>query len=168
MISGAVKDRQRSTATGSIVEGLPHDARILETRNRVTANGITSEVFRSEWSLMARAVDHIIHVELRPNAVSAWHMHEARSDCIFVLEGTIRLVMYDARDGSPTCNRLCVLNLSRMQPAIVTIPAGVWHGFKNLESAGSSMLNFADSAYRYDNPDEWRLPWDTAEIPYRF
>jgi dTDP-4-dehydrorhamnose 3,5-epimerase len=95
-------------------------------------------------------------------------LHTSRSDCIFVIDGTVRLVMYDDRNKSPTYNRVCVLNLSRMRPAIVTIPAGVWHGFKNLENTKSSMLNYANSAYQYENPDEWRLPWDTTEIPYQF
>jgi hypothetical protein len=29
-------------------------------------------------------------------------------------------------------------------------------------------VNYFDHQYQYDNPDEYRLPPDAAEIPYRF
>lgn len=29
-------------------------------------------------------------------------------------------------------------------------------------------VNDIDRAYRYEDPDHWRLPADTGEIPYRF
>jgi hypothetical protein len=28
------------------------------------------------------------------------------------------------------------------------------------------MLNYPTSAYDYEDPDHYRLPWDTDEIPY--
>jgi dTDP-4-dehydrorhamnose 3,5-epimerase len=30
------------------------------------------------------------------------------------------------------------------------------------------VLNLVDRPYRYEDPDRWRLPPDTPEIPYRF
>jgi dTDP-4-dehydrorhamnose 3,5-epimerase len=44
----------------------------------------------------------------------------------------------------------------------------VWHGVQNVHPGPSSVLNLVDRAYRYEAPDHWRLPPDTAEIPYRF
>jgi len=30
----------------------------------------------------------------------------------------------------------------------------------------SILVNLVDAAYSYDDPDHWRLPPDTPEIPY--
>jgi dTDP-4-dehydrorhamnose 3,5-epimerase len=48
------------------------------------------------------------------------------------------------------------------------IPSGVWHGVQNLQATESRVLNLVDVAYEYEDPDHWRLPADTAEIPYSF
>ena len=165
MIEGAVKDKQTATAKGVIYRNPLHGSEIKEVTNLITANGMTAELFRSDWNLIRENVEHIIHVVMRPGAISAWHMHEKRNDCIFVMETTIRIVLYDGRRDSPTYEKVSVILSSRMRPATVTIPAGVWHGFENLEQSSSGFLNFATRMYDYQNPDEWRLPPDTTEIP---
>src|SRR5690606_19465403 len=139
-----------------------------EHRNLITKNGVTTEIHRMDWGVVSQSVEHIIFVELRPNAVSAWHMHERRTDYIFVLTGTIRIVLFDGRRDSTTYGALEILHSSRMRPTLLTIPPGVWHGFKNPDSENSGFLNFSDQAYNYSDPDEWRLPMDTENIPYRF
>jgi hypothetical protein len=30
------------------------------------------------------------------------------------------------------------------------------------------MLNYPSRAYQHDDPDHYRLPWDSDEIPYRW
>jgi dTDP-4-dehydrorhamnose 3,5-epimerase len=49
---------------------------------------------------------------------------------------------------------------------MMVIPIGVWHGLQNLGSADALMLNFPTRAYDYEDPDHFRLPFDTPEIPY--
>ena len=168
MIKGAVKSGKTSTSDGTILQDLLHGVEIRDIKNLITSNGTTTELFRTDWGLLPDNVDHIIHVVFRPNAVSAWHMHEHRTDYIFVTEGTIRIALYDGRGNSPSHNKVNVINSSRMRPVIVKIPNGVWHGFENLEQTHSSFINYANRAYSYEEPDEWRLPSDTLEIPYSF
>jgi dTDP-4-dehydrorhamnose 3,5-epimerase len=48
------------------------------------------------------------------------------------------------------------------------IPPGVWHGLQNLGSGDALMLNLPTAAYVYEDPDHYRLPFDTEEIPYRW
>ena len=95
-------------------------------------------------------------------------MHEQRTDYIFVTEGTVRIVLFDGRRDSPTYEQVNVINSARMRPTVVTIPNGVWHGLANLEQSASGFLIYSNHAYNYEDPDEWRLPQDTTEIPYRF
>ena len=42
------------------------------------------------------------------------------------------------------------------------------HGVQTLGAEPACFVNSFDHAYDYDDPDEWRLPFDTEEIPYRF
>lgn len=140
---------------------------LREVRNIVTANGITTEIHREDWGIVGNA-EQVIHVALRGNAISAWHMHDRKTDHLFVVHGHLRAALYDDRDGSPTRGKLDVLHLSPMRPTLLVIPPRVWHGIQNLDAATSAFVNYFDEQYAYDNPDDWRLPPDTEEIPYRF
>jgi len=82
--------------------------------------------------------------------------------------GSITLALYDARAGSPTRHAVNELHLTIARPQLVVVPPGVWHGFLVTGTAQALVLNLPDRAYAYEDPDHWRLPPDTAEIPYRF
>lgn len=142
--------------------------RVREVKHIVTANGHTIELFRKDWGVVESEVVHMIHVTLHPGALSAWHMHKLKTDHLFVVGGTVKAVLYDDREGSPTRTRLEVLHLSDKRPTLVVIPPGVWHGLQTLSAEPCSFVNFFDHAYDYEDPDDWRLPADTPEIPYTF
>jgi dTDP-4-dehydrorhamnose 3,5-epimerase len=137
-------------------------------RNVVTANGVTTELYRSDWGVVHGEVGQAIRIALRGQAVSAWHQHRERWDLLFVVDGHLRLVLYDPREDSLTHGQVDVLHLSPQRPMLVAVPPYVWHGVQNLSTGVSSLINFFDQAYDYEDPDEWRLPSDTHEIPYRF
>ena len=168
MLKGAIKDKQTVLPDGSIVRDLIDGVKLKPVSNIVTRNGLTTEVYRDEWKLWDGNPRHVIHVSFRAHAISAWHCHQHQTDNIFVTDGSLRLALYDARPGSPTQGKLNVFNLSRANPMIVVVPPMIWHGTKNLENSASGMINFFDRAYVYEDPDEWRLPEDTDQIPYRF
>jgi dTDP-4-dehydrorhamnose 3,5-epimerase len=139
-----------------------------EVRSVVTANGVTTELYRNDWGIVDGDFQQALHVALRSGAVSAWHQHHERWDFLFAVGGHIRLVLYDPREDSATHGQVDVLHLAPQRPMLVAVPPYIWHGVQNLSSGGSSFLNFFDRPYDYDDPDEWRLPPDSPEIPYRF
>jgi dTDP-4-dehydrorhamnose 3,5-epimerase len=47
-------------------------------------------------------------------------------------------------------------------------PIGVWHGIQNLGSSDALMLNWPSRAYDYQDPDHYRLPYDSPDIPYQW
>jgi len=51
---------------------------------------------------------------------------------------------------------------------LIVIPPKVWHGVQNYGSEISVLLNAVDLAYQYDDPDHWRIPPDSKEIPFTF
>jgi dTDP-4-dehydrorhamnose 3,5-epimerase len=58
------------------------------------------------------------------------------------------------------------LHAGDVRPALVVLPPGVWHGLQNLGTIDALVLNCPTEAYNYADPDHYRLPYDTAEIPY--
>ena len=139
-----------------------------EVRNVVTANGITTELFRGDWGVVDGEVRQAIHVALRGNALSAWHQHRGRWDYIFAVGGHLRIVLHDPREDSPTHDQVDVFHLSPARPTLLGVPPWIWHGVQNLSSSPSMFVNLFSKEYDYEDPDEWRLPPDTDEIPYSF
>ncbi|BFM09456.1 cupin domain-containing protein [Halioxenophilus aromaticivorans] len=162
------KDQQSTDSEWSLPESIIDGVLFRETKNIITGNGTTSEGYREDWNLHSDPIKQIIQVTLRPGAISAWHMHRLQKDHVFVILGTFKLAMYDGRPQSPTYQKLEVRNLSNLRPGALVIPPGIWHGFKNLSHQESIFINYFDRAYQYSDPDEYRLPPDTTEIPFTF
>lgn len=98
--------------------------------------------------------------------VKGWHLHKVQVDHFACVAGMIKLVAYDARDGSPTKGCLNEFFIGIHQLLLVRIPAGVYHGFKGLTEPEAIVLNVTSEPYHYERPDEYRLDPHTSEIPY--
>jgi dTDP-4-dehydrorhamnose 3,5-epimerase len=77
-------------------------------------------------------------------------------------------VLYDGRGESATQGRIMELHVGDVRPTFVVIPIGVWHGLQNVGATDALMLNYPSIAYDYSDPDHYRLPYDSEEIPYRW
>ena len=86
----------------------------------------------------------------------------------FFNSGEMEIVMYDVRPDSPTKGLLSSIVLSEYHRKLVNIPAGIWHGNRNIGSKDALVVNFPTQPYDHANPDKYRLPLDTDEIPYKF
>jgi dTDP-4-dehydrorhamnose 3,5-epimerase len=138
------------------------------TANVLTDNGCLTEIWRSDWALDPLGVGQVFQRTLNPGAVSAWHVHKHTTDRLFCAGGRVLVVIYDVRPGSGTHGTLMELRLGRERPLMIVVPPGVWHGIKNIGSEPALLINAVDVAYAYDDPDHFRLPRDTGDIPYRF
>jgi dTDP-4-dehydrorhamnose 3,5-epimerase len=168
MLPGAEKDSQSITKewqfTGQrIIDGVA----VKEITNVPKETGYLTEVYRREWALDEEDVDQVFQVALHPGGVSAWHVHAETIDRLMVNHGQVKVALYDAREGSPTHREVNVFRVGKLRPCLIVVPPGVWHGVKNLAPETSLVLNLVDRAYRYEDPDHYRLPRDTEEIPYR-
>ena len=101
-----------------------------------------------------------------PGVVKAWHCHHLQTDQICAVKGMLKLVMYDARPDSPTHGEVHELFIGEHQPTRVTIPPGVFHGWKCISTKEALVINCPSELYNYAQPDEHRLPWNSAEVPY--
>jgi dTDP-4-dehydrorhamnose 3,5-epimerase len=168
MIEGAMKDRQSITADWTSLGQAIAGVLVREVRNVLKDNGVLTEIFRLDWALDGGAVEQVFQVTLTPGGLSAWHTHGTTTDRLFVTHGHMKIVLFDGREDSPTHGRVNEFRFGIQRPALVVVPPGVWHGVQNLGNEPGSVLNIVDRAYRYEDPDHWRLPADTPKIPYSF
>jgi dTDP-4-dehydrorhamnose 3,5-epimerase len=101
-----------------------------------------------------------------PGVVKAWHLHRVQVDYFCCVKGMVKLVLYDARDESPTKGLVTEHFIGVHNPQLVRVPAGVYHGWKCTSEDESIVFNIPTEPYNHDQPDEYRAPWDTPDIPY--
>lgn len=101
-----------------------------------------------------------------------FHHHLKQKDRFTVILGEIWVLLYDARENSPTFGKLEVVSLKggeletkekKTLPSwTITIPQGVYHGIKNPNKSSSILINHPTSEY---NPqDEGRTLFSQIQI----
>ena len=101
-----------------------------------------------------------------PGVVRGWHYHKKQDDHLAVVKGMAKVALYDAREGSPTQGQVDEFFLGEQNNILLKIPVGVMHGYKTVGAEPSLLINFPSEPYDPQEPDEYRLPWDTDQIPY--
>jgi dTDP-4-dehydrorhamnose 3,5-epimerase len=101
-----------------------------------------------------------------PGVIKGWHYHKLQTDNFSVVQGMIKLVLYDSREQSPTHGEFNEFFLGVHNPILVRIPNLVYHGFKCVSQEEAIVVNCVTEVYNRKNPDEIRLdPFDKS-IPY--
>ncbi|MGZ5473103.1 MAG: polysaccharide biosynthesis C-terminal domain-containing protein [Thermoanaerobaculia bacterium] len=168
-IAGARKDRQTITARWT-----PSDMRLIdgvtirEVLHVPKSNGYLTEIFRSDWPESRGEIGQVFQVVLEPGAISAWHAHATTTDRLFVSHGRARIVLHDAREESPTRGITNEFRFGTIRPALIHLPPRIWHGVQNVSDGPAIIINIVDRAYDYEDPDHWRVPADSPEIPFTF
>jgi len=101
-----------------------------------------------------------------PGVVKAWHLHKKQSDNVACVQGMIKLVLYDAREQSPTFKQVDQFYLGVHNPQLVQIPKGVYHGWMCISPEEAIIVNIPTELYVYGSPDEFRLDPHDNDIPY--
>ena len=78
-----------------------------------------------------------------PGAVKAWHLHKELTLNYAVIHGQIKFVLYDERKDSPTFGEVQELFISPENYYLVTVPPGIWNGFKSIGNLTSILANCA-------------------------
>jgi dTDP-4-dehydrorhamnose 3,5-epimerase len=78
-----------------------------------------------------------------PGAVKGWHEHTRQVQFYAVVQGMIKLVLYDRRPASPTFRALMELFIGEENYQLVRIPTGVVNGFKAIGTTTAIVANCA-------------------------
>ena len=88
-----------------------------------------------------------------PGTVKAWHIHQSMTVNNAVISGRAKLVMYDAREGSPTKGVLQEVFMGEDNYVLVQIPPGIANGYK---AYGDKLVILANCASEPHDPDEMK------------
>ena len=103
-----------------------------------------------------------------PEVVKAWHYHTKQTDNFCVVQGMMKIVLYDSRSDSPSFGLVNEFFAGEHNPILITIPSLVYHGFKTIGEKEAVLINIPTEVYDYTKPDEHRVPPDCKDIPYNW
>lgn len=127
--------------------------------------GCLTEILRSDDEIFEGFGQVYISTNY-PGVIRAWHYHKKQDDFWAVVKGMVKAVMYDSRADSPTRGEVQEVFLGEQNMVLLKIPVGVIHGYKTIGDGPSLLMNLPTRPYIAADPDEYRLPYDTEEIPY--
>jgi dTDP-4-dehydrorhamnose 3,5-epimerase len=99
-----------------------------------------------------------------PGAIKAWHLHKHMTLNYAVIQGMVKLVLFDERGDSPTKGKLMELFLGEENYSLVKIPPGIWNGFKCVSAKSAIVANCA--TIPHDPSEIERISPFTDRIPY--
>lgn len=144
-----------------------HGAKIVPLTAHADERGYLMEILRESDPFFAR-FGQVYVSRNYPGVIRAWHYHTKQTDLWCVVSGMIKAVMYDIREDSPTKGEVQEVFLGDDHRALLVIPVGVAHGYKTVGQEASLLLNFTDVLYNREEPDEYRLPYDSPDVPYQW
>ena len=99
-----------------------------------------------------------------PGVIKGWHLHRSMTLNYAVVAGMIKLVLYDDREASSTRGELMEIVTGEDNYALITVPSGIWNGFKGIGLKPAMIANCATEPH---DPEEIvRLDPLSEEIPY--
>ncbi|MDH7482318.1 MAG: dTDP-4-dehydrorhamnose 3,5-epimerase family protein [Armatimonadota bacterium] len=142
-----------------------YGVKIKKLQPHADERGCLTEILRSDEEIFEKFGQ--IYVSLNyPGVIRAWHYHKKQDDFWAVVKGMIKAVMYDSREDSPTKGEIQEVFMGEQNPVLLRIPVGVMHGYKTIGTESSLLINLPTMPYNAADPDEYRLPYNTPDIPY--
>ena len=134
--------------------------------------GFLMEILRCDDEMYER-FGQLYMTGCKRGVVKGWHYHKEQTDHFACVFGRAMVVLYDNRPGSSTHGEVQEVILESPPcdghtPVVLKIPPLVLHGFTALDCEEARIVNVPTIPYRYKDPDEFRYPWNSAEIPYRW
>ena len=144
-----------------MIEGV----KVRKLRHIPDERGYLMEMLRSDWEEYDK-FGQVYITAVYPGVVKGWHYHKIQTDHFICVHGMAKVVLYDGREGSPTHGEVNEFFMGEQNPMLLKIPPGVMHGFKGISQEMALIVNVPTELYNYEQPDEYRLPAHTDEIPY--
>ena len=101
---------------------------------------------------------------INPGAIKAWHLHSRMTINYAVVQGNIKLVVFDQRPESKTHGQLQEIYCGQVNYNLVRVPPGVVNGFTAIGGVGAIVANCANIPH--DPTEITRIDPFTPTIPY--
>lgn len=141
------------------------DVVVKQLKIHADDRGYLLEMMRKDWPEFMQFSQSYVTASY-PGVYKAWHYHKLQYDHFVCLWGMAKVVLYDAREDSPTKGKVNVFHIGQLNPTLLRIPPLVYHGFTAEGGQTALIVNFPTELYNYREPDEFRAPYNDPSIPY--
>jgi dTDP-4-dehydrorhamnose 3,5-epimerase len=162
------RDQRTVTPAGERCETLIHGVKMRDLVLHTDDRGTVCEMYDPRWGFNPDPLVFTYFYTLRPGWVKGWAHHKEHSDRYCILQGEMKVVLYDPRPDSPTYGQVQEIYLTEHRRQLLSIPPLVWHADENIGIKDVLVVNFPTIQYDHANPDKYRLPVNTDLIPYKF
>jgi len=101
-----------------------------------------------------------------PELIKAFHWHRRQWDYWDFVQGNVRVVLVDLREGSPSEGRVQVLTAGTNAPRMIAIPPLVAHGYQVLGLTDVVLTYYVTEPYDPAAADEGRIRWQDPRIGF--
>ena len=168
MSTQPLKDVQTVTPAGASVAPLIAGVCFRPAVTQTDERGTLTEILSPQWGFHPEPITSVYQFTIRPGMIKGWHVHHLHDDRIFFSQGSMKVVLYDDRPASPTYRMVNEIYHDEYHRGIMVIPARVFHAHQNIGGNDALMVSMPTRLYDHADPDVYRLPLDTDQIPYRF
>ncbi|HXG56766.1 MAG TPA: dTDP-4-dehydrorhamnose 3,5-epimerase family protein [Vicinamibacterales bacterium] len=142
-----------------------HGVQVKQLRAIPDERGWLMEILRRDETDLLPTFGQVYVSATYPGVVKAWHYHKQQVDNFACVAGTVKLVLVDTREDSPTRGAVNEFFLGAHNPLLVQVPNLVYHGWKCISVEPSLVVNVPTEPYDRQSPDEHRIePHGT--LPY--
>ena len=156
----------------NFTEGNIHDVEVRKLRKKMDSRGWLTEVFRED-DLPESFFPAMCYVSLTlPGIQRGPHEHREQTDYfVFTGPGKFLIMLWDNRETSPTYGVMQTIQAGDDSPAMVLVPPGVIHGYKNVSEEPGLVVNCPNQLFAGRNRecpvDEIRHE-DDGNSPFQF
>ena len=168
LLEESKQDAQTVTPAGTSCARLPEGVRVRDLIVHTDERGTVCEMYDPRWNWHPDPLVFSYYYTIRPGWVKGWAVHKMHDDRYCILQGEMKVVLYDSRPDSPTYGLVSEVYLTEQRRSLLSIPPGVWHADQNVGEKDVLIVNFPTIQYDHTKPDKYRLPVDTDLIPYKF
>ena len=172
------RDLVRAVAAAAVQDGATVDAdshelgmgiqgvELVRLTIHADARGTLSPVLDTRTAFWDEPVVYAYGITILPGRIKGWGMHRVQSDRYYVARGSLRVVLFDGREDSPSAGNVAQVNFTVRTPGLLKIPPGVWHADENWGDDEALIVNFPTRAYDPAAPDKYRIDPHSGVIPF--
>jgi dTDP-4-dehydrorhamnose 3,5-epimerase len=130
------------------IGGKIHDVIVRPLGKYLDERGWLAELYRSD-EIDPRFMPVMSYISMtRPGIARGPHEHRDQADCFaFIGPSVFKVYLWDARPDSPTRGTRQTLFAGSDSPAMVIVPAGVVHAYKNVGGVDGIVFNAPNRLY---------------------
>ena len=135
-------------APDRFVTGKIHDLVVRPVAKHLDERGWLAELFRSD-EIAPEFLPAMAYISMtRPGIARGPHEHREQADCFaFIGPSDFKVYLWDIREDSPTRGVKQVIFSGADSPAVIIVPAGVVHAYKNVGGQDGIVFNAPNRLY---------------------